>query len=379
MICPLDRLTQVSWWNLTDKGRDVVEEVRAGGSFPADVVAISTAGSDSHAGWYRNSGRYRSRILQKILSKDLPVAVDLGVGVSAEQDSCEKHLLLRLPWPGLPLADFYHDRYPALASLDKRRFIIACGRFLRRLHDAGVVVSGCLERELMVSADRPYDRFSLSGAQPLALALASRPVGGGTRLKALAVLFASSFGSTTRSGRLRFVAAYLGRARFDREGRRFLHRLERAAKREAMRQWHRRARRCLAGNRTFVNERRDGFRIHRLRSDAALVALGRLLPDPDGVFADALIYKPGSRTHAGLIELDGRRYFLKRYNAPGGWFRLVNIFRRSRARRTWLATWHFMERGLPVARPILCMEKRRLRLLGPCYILMEFVEETGKL
>lgn len=377
MICAQDRLSQVSWQKLTAAGRAVLDAVQAGGGLPLEVMTVWSP--DDIPGFARSwhGPRRRSQNLKCLEQKNVPSAEELGEGTLDEQGFCRSLILLRLPRPALLLKDFIHRHYTTLTVQQKRRFLVTCARFVGRLHDAGVAVSGALDRALLVSVAGEPDQFYLNGAQ--LLFLCRGPLGTRLRFKAVGALFAATFNFTTRSERLRFVAAYLGTTRFDEQSRRHLHRLERAARREALRHWHRYSLRCLGSNRDFVHERRDGFRVHHLRSSAVAEALGRLLPDPDRAFADAVIYKPGSRTHAGLVFLGGRRYFLKRYNAPTSWFCLVNVFRRSRALRTWLATWGFIARGLPVARPVICLEKRRWRLLGSCYILMEFVEGTAKL
>jgi tRNA A-37 threonylcarbamoyl transferase component Bud32 len=143
--------------------------------------------------------------------------------------------------------------------------------------------------------------------------------------------------------------------------------------------WHQQALQCLGNNGKFVSEQRDGFRIFRKKTSEAEAALQYLLPNPDQVFVKAHILKPGSRTHAGVVEIGGVKYVLKRYNCRGWGYRIGNAFRRSRAVRTWLVNWEYLVRGVPVPEPLLCLEERRCRLLERSYILMEFVENTCSL
>ncbi|WP_306537216.1 lipopolysaccharide kinase InaA family protein [Geobacter sp.] len=146
-----------------------------------------------------------------------------------------------------------------------------------------------------------------------------------------------------------------------------------------VRNWHREARQALGSNARFVREERQGLLILRQRTPAAEAALAFLLPDPDQAFDHSHILKPGSRSHVGVVEIAGVRYVLKRYNCRGWGYRIGNAFRRSRAVRTWLATWQYLVRGIPVPEPLLCLEERRFRLLGRSYILMEFVENAVSL
>ncbi len=141
-------------------------------------------------------------------------------------------------------------------------------------------------------------------------------------------------------------------------------------------EWQRKALRSLGSNADFVRETRHGFLALRQHSPLVLAALEALLPDPDRLFHEARILKPGSRTHAGVVEIAGVKYLLKRYNCRGWLYRLGNAVRRSRALRAWLVNWYFLVRGIPVPVPLLCLEERRWRLLERSYVLMEFVENA---
>jgi len=143
--------------------------------------------------------------------------------------------------------------------------------------------------------------------------------------------------------------------------------------------WHQQAVQCLYDNELFARSQRDGFRIYSRRTPEAETALEFLLPNPDQAFVGASILKPGSRTHAGIVEIAGKNYVLKRYNCRGWGYRVGNAFRRSRAVRTWLVNWEYLVRGIPVPEPLLCLEERRCRLLERSYILMEFVDSSCSL
>jgi len=147
----------------------------------------------------------------------------------------------------------------------------------------------------------------------------------------------------------------------------------------ASRHWHQQADKCLHDNEQFVRAHRNGFRVYAQRTPVAEAALAFLLPDPDRAFVGAHILKPGSRTHAGIVEIAGKKYVLKRYNCRGWGYRLGNAFRRSRAVRTWLVNWEYLVREIPVPEPLVCLEERRCRLLERSYILMEFVDSSCSL
>lgn len=129
----------------------------------------------------------------------------------------------------------------------------------------------------------------------------------------------------------------------------------------------------------FITEQRNGFSVIRVDSVEAERTLETLMPDPDRLFTDAIIVKPGSRTHAGIIEINSCPYFLKRYNCRGWGYRARNVFRRSRAVRAWHAAWMFLAKDVPVARPLVCLGERRFRLLGRSYVLMDYASGSKRL
>ncbi len=143
--------------------------------------------------------------------------------------------------------------------------------------------------------------------------------------------------------------------------------------------WSEVKRRCLGRAEGIVRESRGGFTVYRDNSAETQAALEALLPDPDRLLRQGEVFKPGSRGFAVKVEIAGRPYFLKAYNCLGWGYRLQNAFRKSRALRTWCVNWGFYFRGVPVPRPVLCLEERRLRLLGRSYLLTEFAEKTSNL
>jgi tRNA A-37 threonylcarbamoyl transferase component Bud32 len=130
---------------------------------------------------------------------------------------------------------------------------------------------------------------------------------------------------------------------------------------------------CLRDGGMFSLERRGRFRSFRVNTDEAAAIRDALLADPERLMADGDVFKPGSRGFAVGVKIGGRSYFLKAYDCLGWGYRLRNALRRSRALHTWTVTWGFYLRGLPVPRPLLCLEERRWRLLGRSYLVTEVV------
>ncbi len=136
---------------------------------------------------------------------------------------------------------------------------------------------------------------------------------------------------------------------------------------------------CLMNNAQFGRAHRGSFLAFWLKTHSATSLFDALLPDPGELVATGEVLKPGSRGFAVRVEIDGRSYFLKAYDCRGRVYRLRNALRRSRALHTWSVTWGFYKRGLPVPKPLICLEERHLRLLGRSYLLTEIVPEANDL
>jgi len=137
-------------------------------------------------------------------------------------------------------------------------------------------------------------------------------------------------------------------------------------------------RNCISGRGAFSYRKQGGCYIFFEGSEAEGV-LQELLPDPRRLLDAGEIYKPGSRGYAVKVDIRGKAYFLKCYEARGVWYRIRNAFRMSRALASWRANWGLYALGLPVPRPLVCLESRRLKLLGTAYLLTDFFSGTSNL
>lgn len=107
-----------------------------------------------------------------------------------------------------------------------------------------------------------------------------------------------------------------------------------------------------------------------------------LLPEPDRLFgAGETIQTPwhSAATDKVVVKLGDWNVFFKRYNCLGFGYRLKNIFRPSRALKSWRAGWKFRELGVPTPNPLACLEERRYRLLGRSYVLFEQIDNATSL
>lgn len=124
------------------------------------------------------------------------------------------------------------------------------------------------------------------------------------------------------------------------------------------------------------------YTLHYDTSDVHAQIVSALSSDPGRLFAGGQpIVSPwqNAATDKTILTAGGLNYFCKRYNCPGFSYQLKNIFRQSRAMKSWVAGWKWLEAGLPTPRPVACMEERHLRLLGRSYLLLESIEKARSL
>lgn len=133
---------------------------------------------------------------------------------------------------------------------------------------------------------------------------------------------------------------------------------------------------------SLIKERHGRFVVYLDSTTKNSELLGVLLPDPDRLFDTGVEIQSdwqSAATDKTVVNLGGKRYFLKRYNCLGVGYRLKNIFRNSRALKSWWAGWKFQELGLSTPTPIVCLEERHLSLLGRSYLLFEMIDNAASL
>ncbi len=132
----------------------------------------------------------------------------------------------------------------------------------------------------------------------------------------------------------------------------------------------------------IVRQRYEGLWIERVKGRDAENIFDALFPDPDELFAKgAGIQSPwqSETTDKVIVNLSGKSYFLKRYKCLGFKYRIKNIFRKSRAKKSWDAAWSFYQQGIPTPLPLICVEERKWRLLGGAFLATAFLPESKSL
>ncbi len=317
------------------------------------------------------------KIALELRRRGVPVPVVLAFGTERRSGQLKRDLLVtKEVQNGKPLYDFVREEYPKLSFHSKDKLIRTFAAFIKQLHDAGAFHKDLHLGNVLIQRAEDNDRFVIVDVDRVRLKTGK--LSQKERAENLGLLLSIFWTKSSLMERFRFLKHY-GIYRQGIEKRNFINAIKHMALRNSHRIWKKRSRRCLSSNTGFVKERTDTFMIYRVRRPDVERALRLLLRDPDLLVERGKILKDGRTIKAARVELGGRYYFLKRYNRKGWYYQLKNVFRRSRAIRTWSASWGFRLRHLPVPEPLICLEERRFGLLKRSYILSEFIENAQSL
>ncbi|MCP4714411.1 MAG: hypothetical protein GY868_04780 [Deltaproteobacteria bacterium] len=146
-----------------------------------------------------------------------------------------------------------------------------------------------------------------------------------------------------------------------------------------MKKWVKHAERCRFENKYFTKLQRSPLQGMACRSGIAGL--------PEAAFSnpDKLIFHPQSRilkdsnTTTSAIsepETHSTGIHIKRYNVKKPWHALKYLVRKSRARRVWHTANSMQARDIPTPAPLFYLEKRTGGLLGPSYIVTEYIRNA---
>lgn len=317
------------------------------------------------------------KMILELDRRGVPVPELLAFGTDRSRGLLKRDILVTKEVPnGISLASFIKNDYARLDFKEKSQLIQNFAWFIKNLHETGAFHADLHIGNILIRQNNGDDDFILLDLDRVRIK--PTPLSQGQRAANLALLLSNFWTLSTRMERFRFLKSYNGQWRGS-DGRDLIKKISRIAWKTSRKSWEKKANRCLSSNSRFIKEKVGAFKIHRARSPLTDRILRDLLPDPDCILEQGEILKDGGTVKAAKIELDGRWFFLKRYNCKGWKYRIKNALRRSRALRTWRVTWGFMVRDLPVPKPLVCLEERNFRLLGRSYILSEFLGGTRRL
>jgi tRNA A-37 threonylcarbamoyl transferase component Bud32 len=294
-----------------------------------------------------------------------------------------------------PLHEFVQQALPSMMATRQariqQRLAEALGRFMAQLHEAGIQHHDLHAGNLLVrlSADDTPELFLID----LNDVHFGAPLTWRQSFDNLIILNHWFVMQTARADRLRFLKSYLearplplGLSRDGRDPlvRWWARKLEETTWQSLQKLWRRRDRRCLVDNRYY--RRLDagdvaGHAVTDLDDDLA----ADLLTDPDAPFrrTDATVLKRSATStvveFSALVngrptQLVYKRFAVKKTSTP-----LSSLVRKPPALRSWQQGQGFRERGLPTARPLLVLHRRRHGMFHEGYLLTEKLEHAQHL
>lgn len=100
----------------------------------------------------------------------------------------------------------------------------------------------------------------------------------------------------------------------------------------------------------------------------------RFLTDPDALIDMNRLLKNGNTSTVAMVEVDGQRYAVKRYNIKNAWHALRRCLRPSRAWNSWRNAHRLTILGIPTPKPIALLEKRWGFFRSKAYFITEYVD-----
>jgi tRNA A-37 threonylcarbamoyl transferase component Bud32 len=120
-----------------------------------------------------------------------------------------------------------------------------------------------------------------------------------------------------------------------------------------------------------VVERRAGTTCRYLRAFRT-EALQSFLANPEIPFERGSMLKTGNTSTVARVAIGGHRFIVKRYNVKNFAHRLrLSLKRRSRGRNAWRFGQVLYHAGVPTARPVALLERRRGLLRDTAFLVMQ--------
>jgi tRNA A-37 threonylcarbamoyl transferase component Bud32 len=267
-----------------------------------------------------------------------------------------------------------------LSPADRRTLAADLGRFLARLHAAGVTHPDPHPGNFLLT---PAGDFALIDVHAVRLA---GPLTLAEVLPNLVAVNRFFQMRATRADRLRCWRAYAAtlppRRLFAGDGdadkvAKIIEDLTAASNR---RFWLARTKRHLGDNRDTRRVRGPAARGWAAR-DLPPDLLAAWLSDPDAPFRQpgAVLLKDSRTSTVARIDTPAGSVAYKRFNPKSPLLPVKAMFRRPPAVRSWLAGHGLIDRGLPTARPLACFQRHRLGLPAVGYLVCQWVPDAAEL
>ena len=129
---------------------------------------------------------------------------------------------------------------------------------------------------------------------------------------------------------------------------------------------------CLRDCSLFKSARRADRFFSMVREEADFLA--PLMADPDAWLEQGVPLKQGRSATLALVELEGRKLVIKRYNIKSAGHALSRAWRPSRAWHSWIEAHRLRFLGIPTPRPLALIERRLGPLRGRAWLITEYCE-----
>ena len=248
------------------------------------------------------------------------------------------------------------------------------GRFIRRLHDSGVLHHDLHAGNILMERRDSDVTFTLTDLHDIEVRQRRNGLEPRERFDNLVLFNRFWDGTVNRSARRRFLAGYEGDQLIGLDPKA----LEQRSLADKKAFWSRRNRRCTRTNKYFVKGRVGALRFFLRRGFDLDAVLSLALNPPPGQ-----VIKDGRTTSVTVHELCGPRgvggVVVKRYKRKGFDWALRYLLRPSRGVRAWKLGNAMVVRHLPTAAPIACWEVRRWGVLVESGLLTERIDPADHL
>ena len=156
--------------------------------------------------------------------------------------------------------------------------------------------------------------------------------------------------------------------------------LEAATRRSNLTFWTARLGRYTADNRDSCRVQRGAY-VGYAERDLPTDFVEQMLTDPDALFAapGTVTLKDSRSSTVAVLTVRGLTMVLKRFRVKSPLVRLKNAVRPTAALRSWKLGRNLLDRGLPTARPLLMVERRRYGRPAEGYVAFEKLDDAADL
>jgi tRNA A-37 threonylcarbamoyl transferase component Bud32 len=262
-------------------------------------------------------------------------------------------------------------------DVERRSLAVRLGQFVARMHDAGVRHGDLHAGNFLVRRDGEIFLVDLDAVR------LGTPLDPTESLANLAMLAAGFARRSSRSDRLRFLAAYAWARGWDVN---HLHvsarEIEQRAEAYNLAFWRRRDQRCLRTNRYFRPLSGPATTGHAIRG-VDPVWLDGFVREPDAVFEKSPLLKNSRSSTVAVtsVAIDGtaRSVIVKRFRVTSRTDPWTALVRPTAALRSWLLGHGLLERGVPTARPLAVLHRRQTGLVREGYLVTELLAPVQEL